>query len=353
MNTNGEPIEPSMVKEVLCEYFNMPSNRSRLTIREKRFLGLGGNRSHYYHFALTDRKVKRCAFGKTTPDEREYRALQYLMKAIPEEQRNTSRPIALLKNGSHSLLLLEYLAGYSTPLSISNSSCLLPNMALNIIRIGKRIANKIYELQTHSHAGYGPLSFEDTDELPGQPLPISVFRQLEGIQSISTETKAALRGRMDSIVNNQTAVRRGVVHGQMGLRNIMMSRANILFIDWEYMLYRGFCLYDPCYMATMLLMRSVQLFVRRSELDVISSSLFGHIKQLEEHVAEPGNKKFIQDGLWFAKCLAMIDTLWEYEKTECSRLTAFVGGTHRKIRYLAYHIERDAKNAGSSGAVPS
>ncbi len=341
-----------MVKEVLCKYFNMPSDRSHLTMQERHFLGLGGHRIHYYHLTLTDGRLKRYAFGKTTPNhDREYRALQYLMKTIPEGHRNTSRPIAFLEHGGYSLLLLEYLEGYSSPLSILNSLWLFPNRALNITRMGKDIVDKIYDLQKHSQVIYRPLSSKDTDETPGQPShgprPISVFKQLERIESISTETKAALRSRIDSIVNNQTAVRRGVVHGQMGLRNIMMSRSNIVFIDWEYMQTAGFCLFDPCYMTTMLLMRGVQLFIPRSKLDMISKCVFQHIKYLEDRLTEKPNKHFIDDGLWFAKCVSMVDTLYHYERTGCSRLKALLRQEHRKIKYLAYHIEKDAVNGGS------
>jgi hypothetical protein len=353
MNADAEPYEPTVVKEALCKYFNMPSDRSQLTIEEKHFRGLGGPQIHYYHLTLRNGKVKRCAFAKTTPNyDREYRALQYLMKTIPEERRDTSRPIAFLTNRGHSLLILEYLEGYSSPLSILNSLCLFPNRALNITKLGKAIVDKIYDLQKHFPADYTPLSFEDIDELPGQPLPISVFKQLESIESISTETKTVLRNRIRSIVNNRVAVRRGVVHGQMGLRNIMIRRSNILFIDWEYMQAGGLCLYDPCYLATMLLMRSVQLFVCRFELDVISDCLFNHIKYLEEEVADARNQKFIEHGLWFAKCVAMVDTLWAYEAAECGWSKAFLGQLGRKIKYLAYHIEKDAVNGGSSDGSP-
>src|SRR5205823_6098749 len=119
MNTDTKPYEPAVVKEVLCKYFDVPSHRSHLAVQERRFLGLGGDQFRYYHFTLADGKQTHHAFGKTTlHHDREYRALQYLTKTIPERHRNTSRPIASLKHAGYSMLLLEYLESCSSPLSI-------------------------------------------------------------------------------------------------------------------------------------------------------------------------------------------------------------------------------------------
>jgi hypothetical protein len=345
--------DPAIVKEALCSYFNMPLDRSRLHIQERRFLGLGGRQFRYYHFTLSDGQQTRRAFGKTVlHHDREYRALQYLKKTIPERDRNTTQPIASLTQGDYSLLLLQYLDGYSSPLAILNSLRLFPHRALNIIRLGKEIVDKIYDLQKHSPPLYTPLSSKDTDATPGQPLPISIFGQLRKIKSLSTETKKALHTRISAIVSNQTLVRRGLVHGQLGMRNIMVNRSNILFIDWEYMQSAGFCLFDPCYMATMLLMRSVQLFIPLLKLDMINDCLFQHIRTREDSLTENPNRHFIDDALWFAKCVGMIDTLYEYERGNCSPLKALLKQEHRKINYLTYDLERMPRRAATSCVSP-
>jgi hypothetical protein len=353
MNSDAQVYDSAVVKEVLCSYFNMPSDRSHLAIQERRFLGLGGPQFRYYHFTLTDGEHTHRAFGKTTlHHNREYRALQYLTKTIPERHRNTSRPIASLAQSGYSLLVLEYLEGYSSPLSILSSLRLFPNRALNIIRLGKGIVDKIYDLQKHLPVIYRPLSSEDTDATPAQPLPVCIFEQLGRIKSLSIETKKALRTRISAIVNNQTLVRRGLVHGQLGMRNIMVRRSNILFIDWEYMQSAGFCLFDPCYMAIMLLMRAVQLLIPRSKLDMINQCLFQHIRMREEDLTDNSSAKFIDDGLWCAKCLSMVDTLDEYEKGECSPLKALLSQKRRKIKYLAYDLEKEAKKGGDGRSSP-
>ncbi len=345
MNTAAKPYEPAAVKEALCKHFNMFGDRSHLTTHEKHFLGLGGHEIHYYCFTLKDSKLNHRAFGKVNENnEREYRALQYLMKAIPEEQRHIGSPIALLRHGSRSVLLLEYLEGYSNPFAMLNLWRLFPNRVLKITRIGRHMLDKIYGLQKHFQTVYSPVSLEDTNSTPGQPRPIGVFKQIESVTSISIEAKRALHARLNAILQNQIMVRRGVVHGALGMRNIMMSRSNISFIDWEYMQYEGLCIYDPCYIATMLLMKGVRLFIPRSKLDIMCDSLFKHIEDLENQLTQTKGETSVHDGLWFGKCLAMIDTLWQYERTEGSRLKASLAQERRQISYLAYRIEKDAKS---------
>jgi hypothetical protein len=156
---------------------------------------------------------------------------------------------------------------------------------------------------------------------------------------------------MDALLKNQTLARRGVVHGALGMRNIMMGRSNVSFIDWEFMEHEAISIYDPCYIATMVLMRGVRLFVPRSKLDRISDSLFEHIECMEERLTETKNEAFIRDVLWFGKCLAMIDTLWAYEGSEGSRLKALLGQQRRKIKYLAYRLEKEAKNGQSKSSA--
>jgi hypothetical protein len=172
MNIDGKLYKPSLVKEALCKHFNMPANGSRLTTYESRFRVSRGFQSHYYRFTLKDGRVKHRAFGKIAlNNEQEYLALQHLMKTIPAEQRHIGRPIAILKERNRSLLLLEYLDGCSSPLTIVNPLRLFPNRALNITRIGEDMLDGIYGLQKHFPTVYRPLSSEDTDATPGQPTP--------------------------------------------------------------------------------------------------------------------------------------------------------------------------------------
>ncbi len=345
-NTDPKLYEPAMVKEALCRHFNMPADQSRLAASERHFIGSGGDQINYFRFTLTNGSVKRHAFGKLTGlGSPEYQALQHLMQHIPEEDRLFCPPIAALQDGNREMLLLEYLEGYANAFSMSHSLRLFPNLGSNVTRVGKNILEKIYTLQKHFPMAYGPLSTEDTDDIPGQGVPTPFFKQLESIKSLSNETKAAIRDRVKTLLKNQTPVRRGLTHGQLGMRNIMLDRSNICFIDWQFMEPKGFCLYDACYFATMLLMRSVQLLVPQFKLDKMQDALFQHIERLEEGLADGQNKKFTNDALWFAKCQAMVDTLWQCERAEHNRLRSLLGRERHKIDYLAHCLEGEARNA--------
>jgi hypothetical protein len=340
-------FHPSMVKEALCKHFDLPSQKSRLSIQNLNFLGLGGGEIHYYRFLISDGRVTRSAFGKTTPkNEREYDALQYLTRRLTKDNRATSRAIALLQSNDYSLLLLEYLEGYTSALSIRNILAFLPNPASNITRLGKAIVDEIYHLQKQFGFTYSPVRPHDTDELPGQPQPTGVLEQLKQITALDDQAKAAVRVTLDAFLADGTAVRRGLVHGQMGLRNIMLRGTRIVFIDWEYMQPHGLCIYDACYMATMLLMRSAQLLLPRFVLDRIGDSVFAHIHRCENCLAPADKKEFVGKSVWFGKSLAMIDTLWQYERALSGRAATLLGCTHRKIRYLVSQLAQGTEREG-------
>jgi len=344
MSAAEKPYDPAVIKDVLCRYFNMSSVRSQLSVQETRFLGLGGPQSRYFRFKLTDGSHTAHAFGKTTLyHDREYRALQYLTTTSPEAQKNASRPIASLQHAGYSFLLLEYLHGYSSPLTIGSLLRSFPTTT-SITHLGRRIIDKIYLLQKQAPFSYTPLSFNDTEQTPAQPVPVDIFVQLGRIKSLSIGAKQALERRLTAIISSHTLVRRGLVHGQLGMRNIFVNHSDVMFIDWEYMQSAGFCLFDPCYMAIMLLMRAVQLLIASSKLDIINRDLFEHIRSCEESITDDLNSKVIADGLSFAKAIAMIDTLYEYEAGGGSSLKALVGQKYRKIKYLTCHIEKDAAN---------
>jgi hypothetical protein len=346
-----------LIKETLCNHFNTSFATSDLAIRERRFFGLGGGEFRYYYFTLTNNGTTHRAFGKVAGRlEQEYEALQHLVKTVPEQHRRIGHPIALLRDRDQALLLLEYLEGYSNSFTIRGSLRLLPNIYLSITRMGECILDSIYDLQRHGQTTYSPLSLDDTKSTPGQPSPIGVLKQIDTINALSRETKATLRTRINALLQNQTMVRRGLVHGTLGVRNVMVRRSCIAFIDWAYMQYEGLCIFDPCYLVTMLLMKAVQLFISQSQLDRMSNLLFEHIEQLENHAWQGNNNMriedptFIQDGLWFGKSLAMIDTLWQYERPEMSWVKESLTQRRRQLKYLAYRIEKDAVNGGACDA---
>lgn len=347
MTTDKKPYDSAIVKEVLCKHFNIPSASSQLSVQEIRFLGLGGPQFRYFRFRVTNGNHTARAFGKTTlHHDREYQALQYLTTITPEAQRHATRPIASLQHAGYSLLLLEYLDGYSSPLTTRSLLRVFPRAA-SIIDLGRCIIDKIYLLQKQAPFTYMPLSSNDTEQTPAQPMPVNILEALGRIKSVSLGTKQTVERRISSIVSRQTLVRRGLVHGQLGMRNILVNHSNILFIDWEYMQRAGFCLFDPCYMAIMLVMRAIQLLISSSNLGLINDNLFEHIRICEESITDDLHREFIADGLWFAKAMTTIDTLYEYEAGEGSSWKALLGQKGRKIKYLANELEKDAMDWAS------
>jgi hypothetical protein len=169
------------------------------------------------------------------------------------------------------MLLLEYLHDYSNPFSLLHVLRLFPNTAVNITKIGKAILDNLYWLQEQCPTTYMPLSPDDISATPGQPQSVSVLTQLANVKSISTEAKVVLQSRINLIVNNQVPVRRS---SQLGIRNIMMRRSNIAFIDREYMQTMGLSIYDASYLVITLLMRTAHFFISRTSLNMISTSLF-------------------------------------------------------------------------------
>ena len=334
-----------MVKKAICSYYNISLNKSQLKIYKKNFLGLRGDNIHCY-FILRNDKVKHRVFGKiASNNQQEYHNLQYLIKNIPKKDISLPRPIALLKNGDYSLLLLEYLEGYSNPFSAIHSVYPFNERIFKILKVGKNVLNKIYRLQKHFQISYSPLTLYDTDGIPNQPKPVSIFKQLESVQSISDEIKAKLENKINEILKNRIMVRRGMIHGDLGLRNIIINSSKISFIDWDCMQHQGTSLLDPCYFVTLLLMRSVQLLIPKTKANIISESLFQHIKQLEERLTETKYENFISDGIWFGKCIAITDTLWWYEQERHNNfVNALIKRRNHQIKYLAYHLEKVAKN---------
>jgi hypothetical protein len=188
------------------------------------------------------------------------------------------------------------------------------------------------------------LSAEDVRGFPNQPKPIGVYYQLDTVHALSDETKSQLRTRLRAIVINKTPVRRGVIHGDLGMRNIMENNSSVSIIDWGYMQTNGVSLIDPCFFVVMLLMKSIQLLVPWGRVTSSGDNLFRQIKLLEEGMVDSENTKFINDSIWYGKCLSLIDTLWWYEKDNINYLKNIMKQRSRQVKYLTYLIDREAAN---------
>jgi len=305
-------------------------------------LRLQGGNSHYV-FHLQEGSVQRRVFGKITANsEREYRNLQYVTTGVPAGEMQLSRPIAVVGLPAGPLLLQEYLEGYSPLVSGRRLRYLVPGRTEALIHAGKTVLNTIYRIQQQFRMTWLPLSADDAAGIPNQPKAVGVFRQLETIQALAQETKKRIESRITSILGRNLMVRRGLIHGDLGLRNVLTRNGHISFIDWDYMQEQGFALLDPCYFAVILEMRSLQLMMSKQNVMKIDASLFDHIKDLEGSLIAPNGKPSLDDAIWFGKCLSLIDTLWWYEKDRSNYAAALLKQRGRQIDFLARSLEQEA-----------
>ena len=334
----------SEIKDALCRYYNLSMQHSSLTLRQRNILTLRGHNNHIV-FVIEEGERRYRAFGKvSTNTEREYRNLHYVVSIIPEAEMRLPRPIALLKTSNGLLLLQEYLEGYSHLFSANRLKYILPGRTAAFESMGKEVIDTIYRVEQRFPVTNLPLSADDAKGIPNQPKPVGVFYQLETIRSLPLETKKVIKSRINWILGSNTLVRRGVVHGDMGLRNVMICSDDISFIDWDFMQLDGFSLIDPCYFVTMLMMRSVQLCLPWSKVTSLGKALVQHVKLLEESIADSNTSRFIDRGIWYGMCLSMIDTLWWYEKQNSDLGKAILKQRGRQLNFLAKYIEREAVN---------
>lgn len=338
------PQELATIKRDICSHFNLSEKKSSLTLRQKDNTALLG-RNIYYDVSIQDGPVRRRVFGKLSRHARkEFQNLKYIQQRKWMSAIRIPRAIAVVEIVNGSLLLQEYLDGYSHILENRRVKHYLPGRIGVIENTGRSILEKIYRVQERFRVSYSPVSLNDMAGLPNQPTVTGVVYQLDTVHSLSKDTKKRLGTKLNSIVINDVPVRRGLIHGDLGMRNIMERNFDISFIDWCYMQKEGISVIDPCFFVVMLLMRSIQLLVSWEKVNYLASSLFQQVKLLEETMDACPNSEFIDSGIWFIKCLCLIDTLWWYEKAENNGWKDLVRQRGRQIDYLVYLLEREAMN---------
>jgi hypothetical protein len=338
-------FNPAQIKEILSGYFNISSNGSRLAIYRKRGFRREDGRKHC-NFVLTTDRTKFRVFGKLgSNSEREYDNLNFLVAKIPREEMILPRPIAILKNKDESLILVEHLSGFSNLSWKIQAMYLFPGRMKRIVKLGRAVLDRIYRLQKYFPTNYSAVTGEDLAGIPNQPVPICFDEQLRSIGSIPATAKKRLSERVRQLVGGGVSVRRGLIHGDLGLRNIMAGGSGISFIDWDFMKLEDLALFDPCYFVTMLALRGIQLFVREAEVNAISGDLLNYVRHLEKEVKGGVSEESFSETIWFAQCISIVDTLWWYEKMEPSPMGQILKQRRRQIRYLARAILKGSEHA--------
>ena len=341
------------VKGALCHHYGIPSSTSRLQIKRTNLVSFFGRTVHY-HLVLTSGEQRNRAFGKVIPKNdkpscnsvygtftptvlTEYENLQYLAKLIPENEIFIPRLIGLVNAQGYSLLLLEHLEEFSNLSTIMASSILpMRERITQIIKIGKSVLNKLSTLQGNfSNIGHSSL----------EPECKALMDKLDCICSLSSETRKNLSVNITERAEKLTRLRRGIIHSDLGPRNILIGRSGVVFLDWEAMQKNRFSLYDPCFFIVSLLMRCVQVFISQSQLDHISTVLFRHIIDLEKKSGVAMEEQSVRDSVWFGKQLAQLHVLSSYERDLGEGgLHPFIKQRRRQIQSLVNMVSRGVYN---------
>ena len=286
-------------------------------------------------FCLEHKRAQIYCFGKLSPSSaREYNNLIFLENS--SSKINSFFPKALgLLNTSHSLLLLSEYAESFTNLSVILSKLIFPdrNRTQKIINIGKLVLRNLNSLQRHSfeiHLG----SIEKGT--------VETLEKLKEIRKLSDPIKQNLIKKINNSLNIIPHASKGLSHGDLGSRNILLKKSKVFFVDWEYMKKDGFLFYDPCTFITYLVMRCVQLHISSKEVCCIEKILYNYLNETQNGLAKQGQLYDNEDILNLGKCNSKIETLFEYEKQlKTGALSNFLKQRKRQISYLTYSIEKD------------
>lgn len=309
------------VKRILCRHWGVAEATSQLHVRRVNTLGLLGARSHY-RFRVRCGHVRFEAFGKVAfPNERlechsgygrfpadlhrEYANLVRLL-SIPGGVRISPTPIELVQTDTLSICLAESLEGYANLSHMLTAMVLRrAHAAARVVDLGKLVLSNLASWQrTCSRVADFPLEAEHT----------ALRERVDETESLSRQSKDRLVASFRARTSCPTQARKGMIHGDLGLRNILVSRPNVAFVDWEALQTDRLSLYDSTYFVVSLLMRCIQIYLRQAELEFVSTSLFRHLADLEASTEPCLDAASASHNIWLARRLAEVHLLSRYEQ---------------------------------------
>ena len=218
------------------------------------------------------------------------------------------------------------------------SSMILPrrDRVRQIIKTGEAVLNKLNSWQG---------SFSDIKYFSLESECKALLDRLDRISSLSSQTKKRVSANLTERVGKLGRVRKGIIHGDLGSRNILIGRSNVVFLDWEAMQNNRFSLYDPCYFVVSLLMRCIQAFITQRQLAHVSMALFRHMTNLEQKLETIVEEESVQDSVWLGKHLAQLHVLSVYERDlRKGGLHSFLKQRRHQVEFLVNLINRDVYN---------
>lgn len=330
----------SRVTEILSRHFGLDAADCRLRVKRSNLLGWRGKTTHCDLTLICDTAVQM-AFGKVIPHRAkpvchtaygdftadagtEYANLCWLAEAVPDEKHFHPSVIGLVPAGEMSLLLLERLSGYRN-LSSMLSSRLLPRPGRVpwLIELGGRVLARLAEFQAaYSESGVA---------LPKAECA-AIRRRLESVMSLPAAVRDRLLTEVEALEENLGPVRKGILHGDLGPRNIEIG-PEIAFLDWEAMRRDGLLLYDAAYFVVTFLTRCVQMCLSRSQLEHIAEELWCQLPTTGR--AGDGHTRL-------AQLMALCHVLSAYERDSGGGgLRPILKQRRRQISFLVSQLSRE------------
>jgi hypothetical protein len=308
------------VLRLLCRHFDVPEAGSRLRVSTLNRTGFFGQRRHY-RVVLNHGARRFEAFGKVvTPDDQvtchspygaftptpqtEQNNLQFLARSCPA-MPELPQLIGVAKAQDGYVYLFELVK------AAKNLSTLLTSFLFRrtgrvarIITLGHRVLDGIHAWQRRC----SELQYRTLD-----PERVALRSTIVAARSLLPAVRERLTAFVDNELPALSAVRTGVIHADLGPRNILVAASRITFVDWEAMQRHCLASYDPCYAATVLTTRCVQLFLSEGELQHIHGALLARVTGLEADAAPGASRESITIQVRLGFRLARAHLLKRYE----------------------------------------
>lgn len=330
------------VRRALSTYLDVPPGETRLRAIPTNWTGFFGPRRHC-RFVLTHRSRRFLAFGKIAADgqraasrsvygtmtpgpEAEYENLKLLERLMPRPQ-GTPTLVGLVRAGGLTICLFEYLEGFSNLSAVLAESLLRrPTARLALLAdMGRAVLHRLYAWQP-ACSRWEVCTLDD--ELA------ALRRTLNEVSALLPDARTGFEVTAPAPAPRR---RRGIIHGDLGPRNILVSGQDVTVVDWEGMQRDRLSLYDPCYFVASLVVRGVQLLLPARALRDLRATLMDQVRTLEAALDPDADPDAVGRDVGFAARLAEAHLLAAYGRDLQRRRRWSLTQRRRQVAFLLEH----------------